>query len=574
MMQNERWMIAAKRADFKKIAGEFHIDQVTARLIRNRDVVGEEAIGKYLHGSRADLYPPEQMKDLPRAAELLQKAIRDSVRIRVIGDYDIDGVMSSCILWRALRRLGAVVDVRIPERIRDGYGLNENLVRQAAADGIQLILTCDNGIAAAQQIALAGELGMQAIVTDHHEIPFRVREDGEREYILPPAEAVIDPKQKDETYPFSGLCGAAVAWKLVDYLYRLCGLGDAAFAEFIEFVAIATVGDVMELKDENRILVREGLRALHHTRYPGLLELILQNKLEPEQVDVYHIGFVLGPCLNASGRLETADRALRLMMAETRQEAAPLAQELIELNASRKALTAEGEQEAVRIVEESDLIHDRVLVVFLPECHESLAGIIAGRLKEHFYRPAFVLTRTADGVKGSGRSIEAYSMYEELCKCGDLLTKFGGHPMAAGISLPEEHVEEFRRRLNAQCTLTQEELTPKIVADMAMPFAYVSQGLLQEMELLKPFGNGNPRPLFAQKGLRPLRPRVFGKNRNVVKLQLQDEAGSVFDAVYFGEGDAFASYAQSHNAIAVLYYPSLDTYQGRNTLQMTVTSYR
>ena len=466
------------------------------------------------------------------------------------------------------------MDVRIPERLRDGYGLNENLVRQAAADGIQLLLTCDNGIAAAERIALANQLGMRAVVTDHHEIPFRVDGDGNREYLLPPAEAVIDPKRKDETYPFPGLCGAAVAWKLVDCLYRLCGRGDAAFGEFIEYVAIATVGDVMELKDENRILVREGLLALHHTQKPGLLELILQNQLEPEDLDVYHIGFILGPCLNASGRLDTAARALRLMMAETRQEAAPLAQELISLNASRKEMTVKGEEEAVRLVEESDLIHDRVLVVFMPDCHESLAGIIAGRLKEHFYRPSFVLTRTADGVKGSGRSIEAYSMYEELCRCGDLLTKFGGHPMAAGISLPEENVGLLREKLNRQCALTETDLTPKIVADMAMPFSYVTPELIREMDLLKPFGNGNPKPLFAQRDLRPFSPRVFGKNRNVVKLQMADAEGRRFDAVYFGDGEEFVSYCRTHPAFSVLYSPSIDTYMGRNTLQMTIRSYR
>ena len=573
-MNRERWMVAAKKADFRKIAGQFRIDQVTARLIRNRDVIGEEAVGKYLHGGREDLYLPETMKNLPEAAEILKKAIQEETRIRIIGDYDIDGVMSSCILLKALRSLGACVDVRIPERLRDGYGLNENLVRQAAADGIQLLLTCDNGIAAAEQIALANQLGMKAVVTDHHEIPFRVDGDGNREYLLPPAEAVIDPKRKDETYPFPGLCGAAVAWKLVDCLYRLCGRGDAAFGEFIEYVAIATVGDVMELKDENRILVREGLLALHHTQKPGLLELILQNQLEPEDLDVYHIGFILGPCLNASGRLDTAARALRLMMAETRQEAAPLAQELISLNASRKEMTVKGEEEAVRLVEESDLIHDRVLVVFMPDCHESLAGIIAGRLKEHFYRPSFVLTRTADGVKGSGRSIEAYSMYEELCRCGDLLTKFGGHPMAAGISLPEENVGLLREKLNRLCALTETDLTPKIVADMAMPFSYVTPELIREMDLLKPFGNGNPKPLFAQRDLRPFSPRVFGKNRNVVKLQMADAEGRRFDAVYFGDGEEFVSYCRAHPVLSVLYSPSIDIYMGRNTLQMTIRSYR
>lgn len=591
----QNWVVAAKRADFQAIAQKFGIDPVTARLIRNRDAVTEEEIRQFLYGGMEDLHDPAQMKGVPEAAEILLAEIPAGARIRVIGDYDIDGVCASFILQTGLRKLHADVDVRIPDRIRDGYGLNPSLVQQAIEDGKTLILTCDNGIAAAEAAALAKEAGLTVIVTDHHDIPFTEAAEEEPEeaadgeaaenhtgspgakkkiWQLPPADVVIDPKQEDCRYPFKGLCGAAVAWKLVQELYRRAGLPDEEAEEFLDIVGIATVGDVMDLCGENRILVREGLRRLHKTTRPGLLELIGQNKLEKEQIDVYHIGFILGPCLNAGGRLDTAQRALFLLCAEDRAQAAGTAAELIALNARRKELTAQGVEKAEQIVDQSEICRDRVLVVYLPDCHESLAGIIAGRLREHYGKPAFVLTKGEYGVKGSGRSIEVYSMFEELHSCQDILTQFGGHPMAAGLSLPEENVEQFRKQINAACSLTEEEMRPKITIDVPMPVSYLRMDLVREFELLRPFGKGNPRPLFAQKDMRVLSARVFGKNRNVLKMQMADPAGSTIDAVYFGEADTLYQYIQRKEMIDIVYYPGIDSWQGREKLQITVQAYR
>ena len=570
----ERWVVAAKRADFQEIGRKFSIDPVIARLIRNRDVIGEDAIRMYLYGGLESLSDPGKMKGMEEAADLLLEKIREKKPIRIIGDYDIDGIMSSYILKKGLEKLKARADVRIPDRLTDGYGLNEHLVLQAYEDGMDTIVTCDNGIADPAQIAGAKEKGMSVIVTDHHEIPYEEGEDGERRYILPPADAVINPKQPGCPYPFKGLCGAGVAFQFIRFLYRKEGIPQEEAWKFLEFAAIATVGDVMDLQGENRILVKEGLKRLHHTQNPGLQELIAQNNLDREQVDVYHIGFVLGPCLNASGRLDTAARALKMLLSDDREEAARLAGDLKALNESRKAMTIRGEEEAIRMVEESDLSRDRVLVVFLPECHESLAGIIAGRLKEHFHRPAFVLTRTEEGLKGSGRSIESYSMYEELCRCREYLTKFGGHPMAAGISMKEESLEPFRKKINEVCTLTEQELVLKVTIDVPMPISYIKRDLLRQMDLLKPFGKGNSRPLFAQKNIHVLNPKIFGKNRNVVKMQLLDDSGCSMAGVYFGDGDAFVRFAAEHPSLSVAYYPSVDHYMGRETLQATVVTYQ
>lgn len=569
----EKWVVTAKRADFAKIGQEFGIDPVIARLIRNRDVVGSEAIGEYLHGSLADLHDPLLMKDMERAVGMLERAVKERKKIRIIGDYDIDGVTSTYILLTALRALGADADFQIPDRIADGYGLNASLVQRAHEAGRELLLTCDNGIAAAEQIRLARELGMEVIVTDHHEVPYEEQEDGSRSYLVPPANAVVNPKQEDCGYPFKGLCGAAVAWKLICALYGRFGRAGEEAEEFLEFVAIATIGDVMDLQGENRILVREGMKRLHHTKNQGLLHLMRENKLEPEQITVYHIGFVLGPCLNASGRLDTAQRALAMLCAGEAEEAARLAGDLKALNDSRKEMTVKGAEEAVRMVEESSLKEDRVLVVFLPECHESLAGIIAGRLKEHYHRPSFVLTRTREGVKGSGRSIERYSMYEELCRCREYLTKFGGHPMAAGISMAEESIPLFRKKINENCTLTPEDLREKVTIDLAMPISYISKELIRQIGLLEPFGKGNSRPLFAQKGLRVSDLRVFGKNKNVVKMQISDAQGYRMDGVYFGDAEKFLEFADTHPEMALTYYPSVNSYMGRETLQVTVQNY-
>lgn len=569
----EKWMVAAKRADFKGIGERFGIDQVTARIIRNRDVIGEKAIEKYLHGSRKDFYSPWLLKDMEKAVAILQEKIENRNRIRIIGDYDIDGVMSTYILLESLRGLGCDVDMMIPNRITDGYGINEHLIEQAWQEGRDTIITCDNGIAAVTQIRKAKDLGMTVIVTDHHEVPFEDLEGGRKE-ILPPADAIVNPKQKACSYPFAGLCGAVVAMKVMEALYEKMAPEVDLVDKMLPFAGIATIGDVMDLQDENRILVKEGLQRLHHTTNLGLQELIRVNNLEPENISPYHIGFILGPCLNASGRLDTAKRALQLFLADSREEAAVLAGDLKNLNESRKEMTAQGLEKAIEQVESTSMMEDTVLVVFLPECHESLAGIIAGRLRERYHKPSFVLTRGEEGVKGSGRSIESYSMYEKLCECKEYLTKFGGHPMAAGLSLEEENVERFRRKLNEQSGLTEEDLVEKVTIDVPMPIHYIRKDLVQELSLLEPFGKGNEKPLFAQKNLWVSQMRVFGKNRNVVKMRLTDENGYPMDGVYFGNGDEFAEEGRGKRKISIVYYPDINMYQGRESLQVIIRHYQ
>ena len=569
----EKWMVAAKRADFKGIGERFGIDQVTARIIRNRDVIGEKAIEKYLHGSRKDFYSPWLLRDMEKAVAILQEKIENRNRIRIIGDYDIDGVMSTYILLESLRGLGCDVDMMIPNRSTDGYGINEHLIEQAWQEGRDTIITCDNGIAAVTQIRKAKDLGMTVIVTDHHEVPFEDLE-GERKEILPPADAIVNPKQKACSYPFAGLCGAVVAMKVMEALYEKMAPEVDLVDKMLPFAGIATIGDVMDLQDENRILVKEGLQRLHHTTNLGLQELIRVNNLEPENISPYHIGFILGPCLNASGRLDTAKRALQLLLADSREEAAVLAGDLKNLNESRKEMTAQGLEKAIEQVESTSMMEDTVLVVFLPECHESLAGIIAGRLRERYHKPSFVLTRGEEGVKGSGRSIESYSMYEKLCECKEYLTKFGGHPMAAGLSLEEENVERFRRKLNEQSGLTEEDLVEKVTIDVPMPIHYIRKDLVQELSLLEPFGKGNEKPLFAQKNLWVSQMRVFGKNRNVVKMRLTDENGYPMDGVYFGNGDEFAEEGRGKRKISIVYYPDINMYQGRESLQVIIRHYQ
>lgn len=566
-------MVAAKRADFKGIGERFGIDQVTARIIRNRDVIGEKAIEKYLHGSRKDFYSPWLLRDMEKAVAILQEKIENRNRIRIIGDYDIDGVMSTYILLESLRGLGCDVDMMIPNRITDGYGINEHLIEQAWQEGRDTIITCDNGIAAVTQIRKAKDLGMTVIVTDHHEVPFEDLE-GERKEILPPADAIVNPKQKACSYPFAGLCGAVVAMKVMEALYEKMAPEVDLVDKMLPFAGIATIGDVMDLQDENRILVKEGLQRLHHTTNLGLQELIRVNNLEPENISPYHIGFILGPCLNASGRLDTAKRALQLLLADSREEAAVLAGDLKNLNESRKEMTAQGLEKAIEQVESTSMMEDTVLVVFLPECHESLAGIIAGRLRERYHKPSFVLTRGEEGVKGSGRSIESYSMYEKLCECKEYLTKFGGHPVAAGLSLEEENVERFRRKLNEQSGLTEEDLVEKVTIDVPMPIHYIRKDLVQELSLLEPFGKGNEKPLFAQKNLWISQMRVFGKNRNVVKMRLTDENGYPMDGVYFGNGDEFAEEGRGKRKISIVYYPDINMYQGRESLQVIIRHYQ
>lgn len=568
----EKWVLTAKRADFAGIGHKFGIDQVTARLIRNRDVIQEEDIRKYLYGNLEDLPSPWFLKDMEKAVGILEGKIREGAKIRIIGDYDIDGVTSTFILLKGLTRVGAKVDTYIPDRVADGYGIREHLIHKAAQDGIDTIVTCDNGIAAAKEIESAKEKGMTVVITDHHEIPYRDTEKG-REYILPPADAVINPRQPDCPYPNKKLCGAVVAFKMISALYDRMGIPEKELEDYLELAAIATVGDVMDLQGENRILVKEGLKRLPHTKNKGLRALIEANGLEGGKISAYHVGFVLGPCINASGRLDTASRSLALLKTESMDEAAKLAGDLTALNESRKALTEKGKNEAIELVETTALKEDRVLVIFLPDCHESLAGIIAGRIREKYNKPAFVLTRGETCVKGSGRSIEGYSMYEELVKCADLMVQFGGHPMAAGLSLEEKNVDVLRRRLNENCTLTEEDLRPKVVIDVPMPVSYITKKLIGEIGLLEPFGKGNTKPLFAQKNLRVLECRVFGKNRNVAKFRLMDESGAGIDGVYFGEAEEFASYVRGKERISVTYYPEINRYMGRESIQAVVQNY-
>lgn len=568
----EKWVVTAKKADFRNIGERFGIDPVIARLIRNRDVIGEEAIQQYLNGTVNEIPSPWLMKDMDRTVTILGQKIQELKKIRIIGDYDIDGVTSTFILLKGLRRLGAQADTYIPDRVADGYGIHEHLIQKAHEDGIDTIVTCDNGIAAASEIALAKELGITVVVTDHHEIPYRETAEG-REYILPPADVILNPKQRDCTYPNKNICGAVVAFKLVWALYEKFGAAETEILDFLEFAAIATVGDVMELQGENRILVKEGLRRLPNTKNIGLRELIRANGLENGRITAYHIGFVLGPCINASGRLDTAARSLSLLQAESQEEAAKLAGDLTALNQSRKALTEKGKEEAIHLVETTSIKDDSVLVIYLPDCHESLAGIIAGRIREKYHKPSFVLTQGEYCVKGSGRSIETYSMFEELVKCEDLLEQFGGHPMAAGLSVKKENVEALRRRLNDNCTLTDEDLMPKIVIDVPMPVSYISRELISQISLLEPFGKGNTKPLFAQKNLRVLSGRVFGKNQNVAKLRLADGEGNSMDAVYFGEAGEFLDFAQKEESISVTYYPEINRYQGRENVQIVIQNY-
>lgn len=585
----EKWFVSAKKADFYKIAEKFHISPVTARLIRNRDVIEENEIRQYLYGNLEDLYDPEQMKGAMEAAKILKEKIEQGKKIRIIGDYDIDGVNASYILLQALKKCGAVVDVEIPDRMKDGYGINEQLIDFAYREGVDTVLTCDNGIAAIEQIQYGKSLGMTILVTDHHELRY-LEENGKRNMILPDADVIINPKQPECQYPFKELCGAAVAWKLVQCLYRVMGIPEQEAFEFLEFAAIATVGDVMNLIGENRILVREGLKKLPFTKNKGLHALIAVNGLLETKITAYHIGFVLGPCINASGRLDTAKRALALLCSETEEEAMRLAAELKVMNEERKEMTLAGYERAVQMIETSNLKEDKVLVVFLPDCHESLAGIIAGRIREKYHKPVFVLTKGKEEIKGSGRSIEAYSMFEEMMKCEELFIKFGGHPMAAGLSIKQENVEVFRRILNENTTLTEEDFVPKILIDVPMPIDYITEGFVQELECLEPFGKGNTKPLFAEKNLNVLGAKILGKNKNVIKMQVENGSGCIMDAMYFGDIEVFQKdlqekfgekeveklFLQRKNEVtlSVTYYPTINVFRECRTLQIVIQNYQ
>ena len=552
--KKEIWMLQTKRADFNGLAMRLGVSPVAVRIMRNRGLLDEREMRKYLYGTLDDLYDPRQMKGMETAAGIIEKKLIEGKKIRIIGDYDIDGVCSTYILLKGFHRAAGngQIDYEIPDRIRDGYGINESIIRQAAEDGIDTLVTCDNGIAALKEISIAKQLGMTVVVTDHHEVP--VDAYGQ---ILPPADAVVDPKQDGETYPYHEICGAVVAWKLINVIYEDLGIPEHEWMELLEFAAIATVGDVMKLQDENRLIVKYGLKKIGSTKNTGLRMLVEKNNLDINNLSAYHIGFVIGPCLNAGGRLKSAKVALRMLLEQDPDRVSGLADELKELNDVRKDMTAKGETEAIEQVERF-YMSDKVLVVFLPECHESLAGIIAGRLREHFHKPSFVLTRGEQSAKGSGRSIEAYHMYQGLCEVSDLLVKFGGHPMAAGLSIEESDIDEFRRRLNENAKLTEDDFVPQIWIDVPMPFEYVNEKIVDELKGLEPFGQGNEKPLFAQKSLTIRNVRVLGKNRNVVKMNLVTNTGHPFDGLLFADGDRFLEEQTGQNTIDMIYYPDVN----------------
>ena len=531
-----KWMVAAKKADFNKIAKEYGISPVLARIMRNRDICEDEDIRKFLKGTMADLNDPFLMKGMDQASELLLAKIREEKPIRIIGDYDVDGICSTYILECGISHLSGKVDRVIPHRIRDGYGLNDSLIEDAGRDGIDTVLTCDNGIAAASSIALAKSMGMTVVVTDHHEIPFEETEEG-KHFLLPPADVIVDPKQPDCGYPFKQICGAVVAYKLIQLLEEKTGSSalKESMQELLEFAALATVCDVMELKGENRILVKEGLKALRNSSNQGLRALMEVNKIEPEKCNVYHLGFVIGPCLNATGRLDTAVRALELLMSTDHAEAMCAARELKELNDARKDLTLKGVEEAERYIREHGVERDKVMIVFLPGLHESLAGIVAGRIREKYNHPVFLLTKGEEGVKGSGRSIEGFHMYESMTAVRECFTRFGGHAMAAGLSMEEERVEEFREKINAVCTLSEDDFVPRVHIDVPMPIEYAGEELARELELLEPFGVGNSRPLFAQKNLTFVSAYRMGARGNFARFQVRTAEGHRASLVYFGD---------------------------------------
>ena len=579
----KKWFLYNKKADFKAIADKFGIDQVTARILRNRDINSEKQIEQYLHGSlEEDLHSPLFLPDAIKCMNHLNRAIKEGKHIRVVGDYDVDGVCATYILVNGLKRLGARVDYVLPDRIKDGYGINVNIIDKAKEDGVDVILTCDNGIAAIEELKHARDLGLTVLVTDHHDVRQKQDEDYgcESRDILPPASAVVDAKREDSRYPFPDICGAVVAWKIIIMLYQNHTIPEEEYYDFLEFAAIATVCDVMDLRDENRTIVKFGLQQIKQTGNKGLRALLkVQDLLEQEHLNTYHIGFIIGPCINAGGRLRSAELALDLFFTTDEEKALMKAVKLKELNESRKAMTIEATNKAIEMVEKNYL-NQSVLVIYLPELHESLAGIVAGRLRERFSRPAFVITK-AEGAeagealsKGSGRSIDGYNMSEHLQEVSDLLVKWGGHPMAAGFTLLEKDIDEFRTRLNTLCNLSPDQLIDKIWIDVPMPIDYISNNLIRDFEKLEPFGKGNEKPCFATKNLRITDCRVFGKNRNVVKMRLQSETGSLMDGLIFTNGDEFLREKRTCTKIDVVYYPQINEYNGTQSLQIVIDDYQ
>lgn len=569
----QKWRVYSKKADFDAMGSRFNIDPVTARIIRNRDVTDMENVDMYLNGTLGRLRDPMMMKDMDKAVSVIASSIRDNKHIRIIGDYDIDGICSIYILFKGLKICGADVDYEVPDRITDGYGINENLIKQAYEAGVEVIITCDNGIAAASQIDYANELGMTVVITDHHDVPYEETDNGRR-YIIPKAAAVVDPKQNDCRYPFKMLCGAGIAYKFIDCMVKEFQTGDSVMPELLQFAAIATVGDIVDLLDENRIIVKEGLKLIANTENYGLNALMAVTGVSRESINAYHIGFVLGPCLNASGRLDSAKRALKMLVTDDRAEAERHAGELKDLNEERKKLTSEAVDKAVDMVENSSLKDDKVLVIFLPDCHESIAGIVAGRIREKYYKPVIVLTRGEQEAKGSARSIESYNMFEKLSECKDLFTRFGGHPMAAGLSLPEENIPEFRRRINEHCNLSEEDLTETVWIDVPMPLEYINEKLILELGGLEPFGKANPKPVFADKNISIRNIRAIGKDKQYTRMTIAKDSGIVIDAVGFFPCTELETVYYKNGRISCTYYPEINEFRDKKQIQVCVMGYR
>ncbi|MDD6235449.1 MAG: single-stranded-DNA-specific exonuclease RecJ [Lachnospiraceae bacterium] len=569
----QKWRVYSKKADFDAIGSRFNIDPVTARIIRNRDVTDMENVDMYLNGTLDRLHDPMMMKDMDKAVSVIASSIRDNKHIRIIGDYDIDGICSIYILFKGLKICGADVDYEVPDRIADGYGINENLIKQAYEAGVEVIITCDNGIAAASQIDYANELGMTVVITDHHDVPYEETDNGRR-YIIPKAAAVVDPKQNDCRYPFKMLCGAGIAYKFIDCMVKEFQTGDSVMPELLQFAAIATVGDIVDLLDENRIIVKEGLKLIANTENYGLNALMAVTGVSRESINAYHIGFVLGPCLNASGRLDSAKRALKMLVTDDRAEAERHAGELKDLNEERKKLTSEAVDKAVDMVENSSLKDDKVLVIFLPDCHESIAGIVAGRVRERYYKPVIVLTKGEEEAKGSARSIESYNMFEKMSECKDLFTRFGGHPMAAGLSLPEANIAEFRKRINEHCNLSEDDLTETIWIDVPMPLEYISEKLIRELDRLEPFGKANPKPVFADKNISIRNIRAIGKEKQYTRMTLAKNSGLVMDAVGFFPCTELETVYNKNGRISCTYYPEMNEFRDKKQIQVCVTGYR
>lgn len=585
----EKWIEIRKGGNFMEMAKKYGIDPLIARIIRNRDIIDEKEITEYLYGGKEALHNPHLLKDVDKAAGIIAEGIAEKKAMRIIGDYDIDGVNATYILLDGIRRCGGNVDAAIPDRMKDGYGINEHLIEQALSDGKELLITCDNGIAAINEINFAKEKGMTVVVTDHHEIPYRNTEQG-KEFLRSNADAIVNPKQADCPYPCKGICGAVVAWKLVQVLYERMDIPVEEADIFIENAGFATVGDVMDLTGENRILVKLGLKALEHTKNPGMKALIAKNKLSDKPLSAYHIGFVLGPCINASGRLDTAKRSLELLLERDEVKASALAGELVELNESRKYMTQQETQKALEQIEKEGREKDKVLVVYLPECHESLAGIIAGRIREAYQRPVFVLTRGEEGVKGSGRSIEAYSMFDKMTEVAELFTKYGGHPMAAGLSMREEDIDKLREQLNQKAELSEEDMAEVVRLDAVLPMSYFTVDTIRQLSVLEPCGKSNTKPVFADRNIKVTRAGIVGVNRNVLKLHLLDSKGNPVAGVYFGEVEKFLTFlsekfgseevdAAMHgkeNSIqfAAVYEPAVDTYSGRESVQAIIRRFR